>query len=950
MTRRIIAVAAFSLVLTACAISPVVAASAGEFFAEDARIAGREMHSFRADGEQVEVVLGDFSMTLGRRKFSGRDAVIWIRQETVGRQVRRTFEIYIEGNAEVVEPGGTVTRDLSMLVTARHRGDLRAEVAVHSDRSMLDLPLYRRALAVRKAARDAGEPTPSPGPSEQVGPEALPTTTTARSPGQVDAAEPPEGQPLQPVTFRAESVTSQEDQGRRVTVCKGNVYISYGNPDSRLFMEMRSQAAVLFSAPPPATQESPGPAISQLGAEAVGELPTREQIEAVYLEGDVVLSRGERFVRGTQLFYDFRTDRAIILDMVLRSVQEQRNIPLYVRAEEARQLSRRELWFRDAKVSTSEMYTPSYHIGAGRGYMMDTTPYDEKGEALDEPSYFMRMENTTFNIRGVPVAWWPWTQADGQTGDSPIKGAQAGQQAGFGFGVETEWFLFRLLGLVQPEGFKGTFDFDVYERGVAAGVDLEYARDTFAGYLLAYGVNDQEREDDFGRERKNVSAPEWRGRVLMRHQQFLPEDWLLQFELSYISDENFLEEFFRTEFWAGKEQDTLLYAKKQRDNWAFTSLVQGQINHFQTGPEAYPDLGLHLIAQPLGEVASLFSETHLGAVRWRVGDGSGSSEVFGRADQRLEVDVPLHFGSVNVTPYAMARPTWWSDAIDGSEEGRLYGALGLRSNSSFWKVFESAESRLFDIHRIKHTVTPEINLFAAASNVDPDEVFPISPGIEQHMQAFQGASFGVRQRWQTYRGHPEARRQVDLLRFNVIASFFNDTPGGEPPSDGRWLWDRPEYSLARNAVNGDLVWNISDATAFLADANYDVDDGSLGILNAGVAVQRNPRLRYYLGARHTRDLGSTVGTVGFAYVINRKYQVNVFEQYDFEYDGGVNLATRVTIVRKFPRWYTALTFMIDRTESSDFGVVFSIWPEGVPEFHIGGSRSRVDPTAVSDRN
>ena len=66
-------------------------------------------------------------------------------------------------------------------------------------------------------------------------------------------------------------------------------------------------------------------------------------------------------------------------------------------------------------------------------------------------------------------------------------------------------------------------------------------------------------------------------------------------------------------------------------------------------------------------------------------------------------------------------------------------------------------------------------------------------------------------------------------------------------------------------------------------------------------------------------------------------------QYDFTYDGGVNLGTRITIVRKLPRWYLGLTFTYDRRYASDdeFGVVLALWPEGVPEVRIGGRRTQL---------
>ena len=161
---------------------------------------------------------------------------------------------------------------------------------------------------------------------------------------------------------------------------------------------------------------------------------------------------------------------------------------------------------------------------------------------------------------------------------------------------------------------------------------------------------------------------------------------------------------------------------------------------------------------------------------------------------------------------------------------------------------------------------------------------------------------------------------------------------GSPPADGRFFFDRAENSIARNFVNYDYAWNISDSTVFLTDGNYDTDSGRLARWNIGVAVQRDPRLRYYLGVREIDDLDSSVITGGANYKINSMYSVSFLEQYDIDYKSGQNLATSVTILRKFPRWYIGGTFVIDH-RTNDLGLYLSVWPEGLPEIKLGSGRS-----------
>jgi hypothetical protein len=111
----------------------------------------------------------------------------------------------------------------------------------------------------------------------------------------------------------------------------------------------------------------------------------------------------------------------------------------------------------------------------------------------------------------------------------------------------------------------------------------------------------------------------------------------------------------------------------------------------------------------------------------------------------------------------------------------------------------------------------------------------------------------------------------------------------------------------------------------------------VGRADAGVSITRDPRLRYYLGWRYIRDLNSSAGTFGVNYKLSPKYSMSIFEQYDFDYNGGENMASSMSIIRKFPRWYGAFTFSFDQ-RTNDTSVFISFWPEGIPEFMLGGDR------------
>ena len=133
-------------------------------------------------------------------------------------------------------------------------------------------------------------------------------------------------------------------------------------------------------------------------------------VSGAYLRGDVVLTRGERMIRAAELYYDFENDRALILDAVMRAMAPDRDMPIYVRAKQVRQLSTTEYFARKAMITTSEFHTPHVHIGAERVYLTDMTPRDEarpRSPNFEAGRY--RAYDATLNVEGVPVSYWPYS-------------------------------------------------------------------------------------------------------------------------------------------------------------------------------------------------------------------------------------------------------------------------------------------------------------------------------------------------------------------------------------------------------------------------------------------------------------------------------------------------------------------------------------------------------------
>lgn len=919
------------------------------------------------DGTCVVVFKGEFRMDMGRRRLSSNEAVVWIEPRRTTPQGRKYYEltVYLSESAEIRELAGTVIGDNALLVSnLRTFGRVVKQHDAHAPESQADSDLYQRATEAR-AKYAAGYVEP---PEEQAGME---VTRPDAQP------EPPREH--QPVHYWAGVLSSAVTPGgETVQVASKRVYVTQaGNPE-RPSIEIIADYAVIFlkqdalgtvlgatsrpaetkaasgqrsgeqehEAPPSDQQPLPEPP-EQRDATGLVSLTRQagigEVVRGVYLEGDVMLSLGDRFVRASRLYYDFERSRALILDAVFRAEIPERGIPLYVRADEIRQLSEREFAARHARVSTSEFYTPHYHIGAEQVYLRDRTSRDASGEPAGTVTGSYELRNTTLNVGGVPIVWWPYSKGDLKTSETLIRHFRTSYSDDNGVELETAWYLFNLLGVGPPRGFDATFHMDyLSRRGPGLGVDTDYQREDYFGLARSYYIYD-DGEDNLGPLRDNTPDDQNRGRVLWRHRHYLPNDWEATHEISYASDPGFLEEYEKSEWFEGKEQETSLYLKRARDTEAISILANWRLLDFVTQTEHLPDVNYRRIGDTWLSPVVLYHESHGGAVRYQPDDrrflderpfrNNGLTDVTLRMGLRQEAELPLKLPGLNIVPFASGRGDYWDgQPLDTGGLWRGFGLYGVRGGAYLARVFDDVHSELLDIDRIRHIIQPHFVAWWAHSNARSTIITPFDEGIET-IDDFYGFAGGVRQTWQTKRGGEDQQRTVDLLTFDLEAGFFGDRQ--DEPSNGYANPIRPEDSRTRNYIAGDLIYRTSDTTSLLYDFNVDINDWSFDRHNVSLAIERLPRLAYIFGYRHAGDIDLDLLGGGFNYRLNEKHITAFRIWYDVDRGNLGELA--LSYIRKLPRWYFSVNFEVDEV-FDDIKVSISLWPEGIPEWTLGSRR------------
>lgn len=812
---------------------------------ENLQVTANSATTWQQRSENVIQLIGPVTIRTDSGEYSANNAVLWLSPVQGGLIGEQRVHIALLGNARVIH-GSNIREGDKLYVTETVRGRIALTAEKRTVENLSTTPLYKQAIEIRPTTGTIQEPkkwrdvpvspeTPAP---------AGPSTQPAKK--------------LTPVNFQAGLTTQTTSaDGKIAYVLSGDVFLTQSKPNGES-IELRADRAVIF------TQLR-----SLEDLQNTGQFRTvQDAVYAAYLEGDVqiiqvpagAVAKNDQRLYGERVYYEFTTDRAILTDAVIHTVAPQQQIPITLRADTIRQLTRGEYRAENVALTTSSFATPSYSINTSRAYV--------RQYSTNDPRYGDRTvfsgDHATFQTFGVPIFYLPKVAGSMTDRGSPLRGFQIGGSSSKGFSLETEWGLYETLGMLPPGGLDLSYKIDGYaRRGFGLGLNGDYQggfiKDPskeawdFSGGFESYLLPNDTGEDRLGRNRARIDAGDGplehektRGYFLWEHQHFFPQDWQFQFRGGYVSDPTFLEFWRPRTFDNGLPTDVSTYLKRQRNTEALTLLLQMQPNDIVTtadslqettnglGPyspgDAYPfevehlpELGYYRIGDSfLDDSMTFFSANTLSGVRMNASDeplteygfrvnpelvtpGLPSKGQTGftddwvyRGDFRQELDWPMQIEQFKVVPFVVGRYTAYSDSVDGESLHRVFAAAGMRATTAFWKVDDSFQSKLFDVNRLRHVVEPGVNLFASVQNEDRQDVYIFDEQIDD-VKDIAAVQLQLNQRWQTKRGGPGRWRSVDFFTLNLDASFFTNAPDDDdlPPKGFRGLYFS---SLPENSI------------------------------------------------------------------------------------------------------------------------------------------------------
>ncbi|MEZ6137109.1 MAG: organic solvent tolerance protein OstA [Pirellulaceae bacterium] len=683
-----------------------------------------------------------------------------------------------------------------------------------------------------------------------------------------------------------------------------------------------------------------------------GVTSTPERPIELYLDGNIVFSQGNRVIYADRMYYNVSSEYGMVLSAeVLTPVPQYQGL-LRLKADVLQQRDRQHLRAYGAAITSSRLGVPRYWLQADEVELDDER--DETDLSVFAPTDARRgtnMRATANNnfvyLAGLPIAYWPTFRTNLAEPSFYLTSLKFKNDTIFGSQIYSEWDILQLLGIEQPEGTRLRTSVDyLSDRGPALGAHFDYDRPTWifgapgTGFTDAWFIRDSGL-DTLGVDRVNLEPEETtRGRVLSRHRLFFSPNVELMAETGYISDRNFLEQFFENEWEQEKDFSSALRLRRYNGNRLLDIAGQARVNDFFTETEQLPAVDHYWLGQDLlGQRLTWSAQTNVGYVHQRTAStplAAAEAAKFAllpwesdseglRAITRQELSMPLDLGAWKIIPFMSGEAGFWNEDVNQDDVTRLTGQAGVRTALPLWRVYPNIENRLFDLRGIAHKITWENEFFYADTNQDLDR-FPLYDPLDDNSQEhfrrrfifntfggslperFDERNFavrsgmqrwvtagssevvddmmqlrtGVNQRWQTKRGLPGRERIVDLVSLDVDFIYF---PKAE----------RDNFGEEVGAFNYDFRYHVGDRLTLLSDGYVDVFSQGLKTFSAGAQASRPGRGDAYLGFLSIEGPISANVLNGFVnYRLNDKWIFSTGAAFDFASVGSIGQSLGLT--------------------------------------------------------
>ena len=916
-------------------------------------------------GGRIHVLRGECEIRQGATTARSQRAVLWVQSVSPTSSEQR-IQIYLEG--EVSLRRGETLRTPEFYVTElRAVAPPKYSITTAEEENLDTDVVYGRA-------RLRWEQVPAPATNAQPArPVTAVQTADATSSSSVIFPEEPEEQsrgerrlrffPRSSTPFNAFSSESPNTTpAEQVLVITGGVNLVIDGVETIGTVDLRADHMVVW------TQAASG--FDQQATETLvqrGDAPLQ-----IYLEGNIIVRQDDPVqhtqteTKAQRAFFDIRENRAILQKVEVKVKTPSMPLSVRIRAEEVRQQSKSSFHALNAWVSTSQFGKPGYRVEAS-DVLFEQRPVKRRSRASTgdiqqvsgeesapvagvpetETVPWLTTINPVVRIEDTPVFYFPRISGTMQSMSTPLRRLNIESDRVFGTQLRTGWDLYKLFGREAPEGVDSMLQFDyLSKRGPAGGLlSSHQIEDRFGwgdakGLINGYVIHD-DGTDNLGLDRRSLAPPDpMRGRFQWRDRQEIGDEFTLMTEIGYISDRNFLEQYFEPEWDTGKDNETLAYLKQQRDDWAWTIMGREKINDFDTTTSWLPKGDLYVLGRSMFDGRMNWSSHssigygHLSPATAPTNPDDAFTPLPFVADReglvtmsRHEISAPMNLGEMKIVPYALGEAAYWSEDLDGNDMLRMYGSAGVRGSLMFTKVMPEVQSSILGLRGLVHKMVFDFDYSYSDSSQRMSDVAQYNEFDDQAQYRFRnrlvtttfngllpdqfdprfyamrsGAAHNVtapyyelvdsqqvlrlgwRHRWQTQAGPIDNPRVRDWMTLDLDASYFPNA-------------NRDNFGQSFGLLGGRYAWNVSERTSVMANYYYDLFDNAQQLWNVGLVSQRSERGSVYVGVRQVKGAGldSQIATASYTYQMSPNWVSTFGTAYDLA--EGRNRGQSLTVTR-----------------------------------------------------
>jgi len=566
-------------------------------------------------------------------------------------------------------------------------------------------------------------------------------------------------------------------------------------------------------------------------------------------------------------------------------------------------------------------------------------------------------QNVTFYVRNVPIFWWPYMyQSLDESFSYMISPA-----------FLSSWGPSILGRVTMPitDDIKGVFRLDYRSRrGVAFGFepDVRFGTDKQSwARIRTYFLKDE--NPDINRTslvRPDIS--EGRYRVSLQSRTKIAEDIIGIVNVTKLSDEFVLQDFFQGEFQLNPQPDNIIAVTKTNPNYTLTAIGRFQANEFFEQTERLPEVVLDVKRLPLfGGPIFYEGETGIAELHRNFPAGSTFDDYSTlRLDSFHQFTYPnTYFGWLSVVPRVGFRATYYDATRDlgktiftrstdplipdfivpdntplfkGGSKLRTVFNGGVESSFKITRTWDGAQSNFLGLDGLKHVIQPFANFSWVSSSVsDPAQIlqfdrfqgstqllpidFPQFTSIDS-IDSWTILRFGVRNRLLT-------RRDDSTVSWMDIETYMDlnfDNP-----------FDRTQYSNLVNKISFTPVpW-----ASFGIASQVPVFEKGFTEINTNVNIQPISNLQITFAHRYLNQNpffdNSSLFVVGGYYRINDNWGVGFSEQYE----GTTRILEqqRYSIYRDLTSWVASFGAIIrDNGGVKEYGVLLTFTLKALPKF------------------